>query len=117
MKKMGLFGFAALLLLALGPYGCSDEASCVDLCEEGQAGDCTSVNGNCNDFCEAAFGVEDDSGCGDERETYQDCLESNDDVCEAGCGAEETDWTECLATYCLTNADNADRQTLVETTS
>jgi hypothetical protein len=102
-----------MMTLAVGPYACAGtEASCVDLCQEAQAEDCTAIEGDCGNFCEAAFNVEDDSGCGDEREAYQSCLEDQE-VCSNACGALENDWSTCLGTHCLTRMDDPDCQTLI----
>ena len=109
-KPLG-FRWILFVLLAISPFACSDEANCVDLCEEAQQGDCTSIKGDCGAFCDAALNVEEPSGCADQREDYQDCLNSGD-TCENDCGSEETSWSGCLTSYCLANSDNADCQTL-----
>ena len=102
-----------MMLFVLGPFACTGtEASCVDLCEEAQAENCTFIKGDCSNFCEAAFNIEDDSGCGDEREAYQSCLEE-DDVCTNSCGALENELTDCLGSYCLTRTSDPDCQTLI----
>jgi hypothetical protein len=102
-----------LTSLLLLPFACSgDDANCVDLCEEGQARDCTSIKGSCSAFCDALLNVESDAGCVDERERYQDCLNSQSDIC-VGCAVAETDLSDCVGTFCLGNASDPDCQTLV----
>lgn len=109
-----ILGFLSMLFLALGPYGCSGtEASCVDDCEEGQERDCTSIKGDCAAFCEATFNIEEESGCADEREAYQSCIESADDLCKNDCDGVENDFSSCLATYCLNHADTPDCKVLI----
>ena len=112
MKKMSILAFLSLLFVALGPVGCSDEDSCVSLCDEAQMESCTFIKGDCANFCDAAFNVEEDAGCVDEREAYQDCLESQD-VCSNSCDALENDLTNCLGSYCLTRMDSPDCKTLI----
>jgi hypothetical protein len=113
MKTTGFLGLMMMFLLALTPLACAgDEASCVDMCEEAQARDCTSIKGNCSDFCAAALNVEEESGCGPEREAYQDCLEAAD-VCDNACGAREDDYSTCLGNHCLGNMGTPDCKTLI----
>ncbi len=100
-------------LVACGSDG-TDTGECVDLCTEAQAGDCTSVTGNCSAFCNAVDGVQDQAGCTDERATYQSCLAANADVCANDCDGEETALTDCLADFCANNLNNQDCQTLIQ---
>jgi hypothetical protein len=111
MNTFRMSCFAALLLV-LAPVACEGgtEASCRDLCTEGQERDCTSIEGDCGDFCAALFGVEEQAGCVEEREEYQSCLEE-EDVC-LDCGIPETELEQCLIPYCTANAGNADCQVL-----
>lgn len=104
--------FALCLLVACGSSG-TDTGECVDLCEEAQAGDCTSVTGNCNSFCEAVDGVQDEAGCTAERAAYQSCLAAGANVCDNDCAADETDLTDCLTEFCAANLSNPDCQTLI----
>lgn len=113
MTTRGFLGLITMLLLAAGPYACSGtEASCVDLCEEGQERSCTSIKGDCSQFCDALFSVEDESGCVEEREAYHDCLESGD-TCNNTCDGLENDLSSCVGTYCLTNSGTPECQTLI----
>jgi hypothetical protein len=106
-----LLAASLALPLALTP-GCGADKDCVELCTEGQAGDCTSIKGDCGAFCSALGNVESPSGCGDARESYQDCLNSESDLCDSSCGLEELTLSQCVASYCAAHAGEADCQTL-----
>jgi hypothetical protein len=107
------WSFAVLSFLLVAPAACTgDEADCVDLCEEAQDANCTSVTGSCSSFCESLFNVEEDAGCDDERDEYQSCL-NDDDVCADRCDALETDLTNCLTPYCATRTNEPDCQVLI----
>jgi hypothetical protein len=93
--------------------GCSSDKDCVELCEEGQAGDCTSIEGSCSTFCSALDAVQDDAGCSGSRESYEECLNAEADVCDASCGSAESSLTQCVGSYCLNNLDSNDCQSLV----
>lgn len=111
--KRGFLGLMMVGLFALGPFACTGgEASCVDLCEEAQERSCTAISGSCTSFCEAAFNVEEESGCADEREAYQDCLEG-EEVCADSCDSLESSFSNCLGNYCLTRTSDPDCQTLI----
>lgn len=107
------FSLALLMLLFASPLACNDndEASCEDLCSEAQAKDCTSITGDCGQFCAALFDVEGPSGCAGEREAYHECLNEGS-VC-VGCSGEESALETCLGNYCAANYGNSDCQTLV----
>lgn len=101
-----------VLVMSANAVGCQN-ANCVDLCTEAQAGDCTSISGDCQAFCDALDGVEEPSGCTDERTAYQDCLNDGDHVCDNHCDGVEADLETCVAAHCLTHATENDCQTLV----
>jgi hypothetical protein len=105
--------FALSLVVACGGSDGTDTGECFDLCTEAQAGDCTSVTGNCTSFCEALDGVQDDSGCTSERSSYQSCLAGGSAVCDNDCDGEETALTDCLTDFCSQNLGNPDCQTLI----
>lgn len=92
------------LVLALILLGACGDKSCEELCEEAQAGDCTSIEGNCGSFCGALASVESASGCGDEQSAYEECLNGTDDVCDAGCDAQENALASCVQAYCVGHA-------------
>lgn len=101
------------LLAACGGSDGTDTGECVDLCTEAQAGDCTSITGSCTAFCNALDGVQDEANCKSQRASYQSCLADGADVCDSDCGALEASLSNCLANYCLTQSDNADCDTLI----
>jgi hypothetical protein len=89
------------------------ELSCRQLCEDGQDEDCTTITGDCTDFCDAVTNLQDESGCADEREAYDDCL-NEEGVCSNSCNAAESAFTNCYTNYCATRLDTADCMTLAE---
>jgi hypothetical protein len=99
------------LVGAIAPACNEGELDCRGLCEEGQDKDCTSITGDCSDFCEAMTNVQDESGCGDEREAYADCL-NGEGVCSNDCNGDEDALTDCLIAFCLTHAADPDCVTL-----
>ncbi len=94
-----------LVLLAMLLGACGDK-TCEELCQEGQAGDCTSIRGNCNSFCAALDAVDDPSGCTDERSAYESCLNTTENACDAECDAKENALESCLRVYCLGHASD-----------
>jgi len=99
------------LVGAIAPACNEGELDCRGLCEEGQDKDCTSITGDCGDFCEAMTNVQDESGCGDEREAYADCL-NGEGVCSSDCNGDEDALTTCLTAYCATRLTEPDCMTL-----
>ena len=96
------------------PFACSAEKECADACEEAQEGNCTSIKGDCGNFCTALFNVEDPSGCSSQIENYQDCLNEGSDVCDVSCGATETALSTCVGSYCLSRTTEPDCATLID---
>jgi hypothetical protein len=111
-----LFMCVTLLLstaATLALEACNEgELNCRQLCNEAQDEDCTSITGDCDDFCEALTNVQDESGCNDEREAYADCL-NGEGVCSNSCNGDEAALTTCLSSYCATRLDEPDCTTLV----
>lgn len=101
-----------LLVAFVVLLGACGDKSCEELCEEGQAGDCTSIEGNCGNFCGALDAVDDPSGCGDERSAYEDCLNETDNACDAECDAQENALSSCVTAYCIGNASDPSCVTL-----
>lgn len=114
MRQLSVLVLSILAALALlAPASCGDdEWDCVGACEDAQARDCTSITGDCGDFCDALFNVEEPSGCVDERSDYQGCLDDQG-VCGGSCGASENALESCVGTYCLAHSGDADCQVLV----
>lgn len=109
----GLASILVAMAMAAANAGCGG-GDCVSLCQEGQDGNCTSIDGDCDSFCGALDSVEEPSDCAAEREEYESCLGDTSDVCDASCGASENALTQCVASYCLQNSDSEDCQTLVK---
>ncbi|MBN1772347.1 MAG: hypothetical protein JXB32_13845 [Deltaproteobacteria bacterium] len=108
MKQASFF---VALALAATTAGCDDDTStagCVHLCTEAQAGHCTVITGDCTAFCNALDGVQGPSGCADEREAYQGCLNRGATACDNDCGSQESALSTCVGLYCLANPTNAD---------
>ena len=104
--------FLASLTATLVVQACNEgELDCRQLCNEGQDKDCTSITGDCDDFCESLTNVQDESGCDDEREAYSDCL-NDEGVCSASCNSSESALTNCLTVYCATRLTEPDCMTL-----
>lgn len=82
-----------------------DGAACVSLCEEAQTGNCTSIVGDCTAFCNAADGIKLNSGCGDEQDAYEACLDQGP-VCDQTCGSPEVAYRNCAIAYCATHSDD-----------
>ena len=89
-----------------------DQGDCVNLCQDAQALGCTAITGDCGEFCQALFNVENPSGCADERRIHQDCL-AGEDVCGGACSGAETDLTGCVGGYCAGHLGDADCQVLL----
>lgn len=92
--------------------GCASDPSCEDLCAEGQAGNCTSITGNCGSFCAALDKVQGPANCESQRDAYQSCLDSKPDVCDADCDAKERALSSCVGAYCVGHASDASCVTL-----
>lgn len=104
---------ALVLAVVLASAGCSDdESDCVDKCEDAQSRDCTSIVGDCGDFCASLFAVEEPSGCDDERVDYQECLDDQG-ICSADCDSSENDLGSCVGAYCLAHGGDADCEVLL----
>jgi hypothetical protein len=101
-----------IAIVALGFFGACGDKSCEELCTEAQAGDCTSIQGSCGSFCGALDTIEGPSGCGDERSSYEECLNGTDDVCDAGCGSQENALSACVQAYCVGHASDPPCTTL-----
>lgn len=109
-----LFVLSLAFTLNLGPLSCGGgtEGDCVSLCEEAQDRDCTSITGDCSEFCSALFSIEDRSGCGEERESYQECLDE-EGVCHDSCDGKENALSTCVGSYCLTRGGDDDCAVLI----
>ena len=89
------------------------DRSCSELCSEAQAGDCTTIVGNCDAFCGALASGAPKAGCESQRQAYQSCFQGHDHVCEASCNGPETDLENCLVPYCATHQGDGDCTVLI----
>ncbi len=114
MRRLALLlTFLASTAATLLAPACNEgELDCRQLCNEGQDKDCTSIMGDCDEFCESLTNVQDESGCADEREAYSDCL-NDEGVCSNSCNSSENALTSCLTAYCATRLGEPDCMTLV----
>jgi hypothetical protein len=114
MRRLALLlTLLASTAVTLAIEACEEgELDCRQLCKQGQDKDCTSITGDCDDFCDALTGVQDEAGCTDERESYADCL-NGEGVCSSDCSADEATLRNCVTAFCATHATNADCVTLV----
>lgn len=114
MRRLALLvTFLASTTAGVATPACNDgELDCRQLCKEGQDKDCTTVTGDCGDFCEALTNVQDDAGCTDEREAYSGCL-NDEGVCASSCDSDESALTSCVTAYCLGHSSEPDCMTLI----
>lgn len=104
----------ALFLFSIATLGGCANRSCEALCKEAQEGDCTSIKGDCDQFCASLTRVEGPSGCTDQHNAYLDCLNSESNACDPNCDAQDSALSKCVATWCLSHASDADCQTLAK---
>lgn len=118
---------AALLLRILGTAivavslaACGDDgdeggrsADCTTLCTEGQQGNCTTIKGDCGQFCTALDRAAPTAGCKDKRDAYISCLNGDSNVCNVNCDSSESALEQCMGLWCATHASDADCQTLL----
>lgn len=107
----GIISLVALALTFAPACGGSSVSNCIAACEEAQEGGCTVIKGNCTAFCNAADAIRVDSGCGDEQDAYQSCLDQGP-VCDQSCDATEGAFQSCVLPYCLQHASDESCQTL-----
>ncbi len=115
MMTFRTFARASLLVAFLAsPFACSttDEANCASICEEAQEKNCTIIKGDCDAVCSSAFALDDASQCASQRETWQDCLNEQSDVCAGTCDSEENAYSNCIGSHCLLNMADPDCQVL-----
>lgn len=103
----------ASMTLAMALHACKDDLDCKALCKEAQSGDCTAIDGDCDDFCASLGNIQDEAGCSGERNAYEGCL-NDGGVCDADCDNQEGDLTTCLTVYCATRLTDTDCVVLVE---
>lgn len=104
---------AAAALLGLVGTGCGGDKDCTELCQEGQAGNCTIIKGDCGKFCAALDNVKSAAGCAGQVDAYIDCLNTGANACDTSCTSQENAMELCLGAYCLANPQNTDCITIV----
>jgi hypothetical protein len=85
----------------------------VSLCTAAQTGSCTTITGNCTDFCAAIAGLTPLAGCTTQEADYTACLGTAADVCQHSCGVQLQDLHTCLGMYCVSDPTDPDCQKLV----
>lgn len=100
--KATYFGLVSFFALSLAACGQDIQA----VCEEAQEQDCTSVT-NCEKAVELGTALAEASTCETEYDAYVECATGVDDVCtiDAGCASKTNAFAECVAPYCVDNAD------------
>lgn len=108
-----LAGTGASFSACGGSSGGSGGASCKSLCSAAQKGQCTSITGDCGNFCTALDDATPKSMCQSQHDAYTACLDTPDTVCDHDCMSEETDLESCIGAYCLQHTSDKDCQTLI----
>jgi hypothetical protein len=96
--------------------GCSDDSGggdCSSLCTQAQAGSCTTISGNCGNFCSALGAVTGPASCTSQYNAYEGCLGSGATACATDCDAQENALTTCVATYCAAHSTDANCLTII----
>jgi hypothetical protein len=75
-------------------------ADCVSLCSASQAGQCTTITGDCGTFCSALTVVDSEANCESEYDAYESCLGTPATVCGNSCGAQAQALQNCVDPYC-----------------
>jgi hypothetical protein len=99
--------WALTTLILLGfvlSSACGD--SLVDVCEEAQDNQCTTISGDCSAFVDALDRISSAAACSSEYDQYESCATGQSDVCtiDSACSGKETALGICIAPYCLANS-------------
>jgi hypothetical protein len=92
--------------------GNSGNADCPSLCTAAQAGNCTTIKGNCESFCSALATVDSEASCASPYNAYESCLGTPSTVCSNSCGAQESALQNCVTPYCAAHTSEASCSTL-----
>jgi hypothetical protein len=114
MTKLTYVLIASTLMAALFS-GCG-KPSCTELCEEAEGRGCNTFvigTGSCAGDCQLAERLSSKAGCDTQLEARLDCEREQADICEEGCGAEDSALESCVSSYCLANPTDADCRTLL----
>jgi hypothetical protein len=120
-RRLLIGSVVAAFVLAIPLLACGDDpgagndrsASCVTLCQESQAGNCTAIKGDCSAFCSAVDSTAPKASCVSQRDAYRSCLNSKENACQASCNGPERTLTNCLLPYCQQNSAQPDCKTLI----
>jgi hypothetical protein len=105
---------ALSMMTAALASGCG-KPSCTELCDEAEGRGCNTFvigTGSCAGDCDLAERLSSRAGCDAQMEARLDCEREQADICDPGCGSEQSALESCAATYCLANPMDADCQTL-----
>ena len=106
-----------LILLPIALAACEDTAdvgTCMDLCEDSQAQNCSYVSGSCSQFCNALVSIDEAAGCEARHVAYEDCLQ-DEGVCSNQCDASENALRDCVVAHCQTRLSDPDCVALAQT--
>jgi hypothetical protein len=92
-----------LCLAAAAAVGC--KSACESHCSDAQAGNCTTITGDCGIFCSSLDEVSSKGNCETQYNNYEACLDQGP-VCSQDCGGQQTALASCAVTYCLTNSSD-----------
>jgi hypothetical protein len=109
-------GFASLV----AGQGCSSSSSsggsggadCTSLCSAAQGGNCTTIKGNCGNFCAALAAVYPAANCTSQYNAYEGCLGTTATVCNQNCTSQENALTNCVTPYCAAHTNDTNCATL-----
>jgi hypothetical protein len=110
----------SLIILANGAglVACSSSSSsspgadCKSLCAAAQAGNCTTIKGDCGAFCSALVTVDSEASCTSQYNAYEACLGTPATVCANTCGAQESNLKACVTPYCAAHPTEASCTTI-----
>lgn len=104
--------FAAVVACSSSSSSSGGTADCTSLCTAGQQGNCTSIKGNCANFCAALAVVYPEANCTSQYNAYESCLGSPATECNNQCGSQQGALTNCVTPYCAAHTSDANCQTL-----
>ncbi len=116
--RMQTIGAGMLVIAALTACGSSSGngggsgADCNSLCTAAQAGKCTTITGNCGQFCSALAALDSEASCGSEYDAYESCLGTPATVCGNSCGAQAMALENCLTPYCTAHSSESNCTTV-----
>jgi hypothetical protein len=110
MNSLARLGCLCLLVVSL--TGCSDDKTCLSVCNSAQDQDCTIID-SCSGFCSSTRALRDKASCESEYDAYHDCAMSSPTCSiDALCYSETNALTTCIGVWCAANPSDADCVTL-----